>query len=222
VVIGFALWAHVSTLRESIPAGRGGFLAATALVLFSVAPWPALVYRRRHRARDRVAAETARLERGREQNLAAFRRLSQESELSEWLAFRLPDNELRAEALQGIRRLQRRQGDAEELMRRGLDTFWEDVPNLDLMATPVICERARHFLQGRAREIQPHHPENPPRFALMAERVEPYLATMQWLVDKGCTCDAELAAIEAAVRGYPDSPERRHVLDALTGIRQSR
>jgi hypothetical protein len=174
------------------------------LLILSIAPWPTMRYRSRHRATDQVDAEARRIVVDREENRAAFHKLTQDSELSEWLAFRAPDNPLRVQALEGIRRLPRRQADAEELMRRGLDSFWEDVPELDLQATPVICERARHFLLERA------------------ERIEPYLPTFQWLVDQHCKCDPELAAIETAVQIYPDSPERNRVLAALTRIRQSR
>jgi hypothetical protein len=59
-------------------------------------------------------------------------------------------------------------------------------------------------------------------FSAMVERVEPYLPTMQWLVDQHCDCDAELAALEATVRIYPDSPERSRFLSALIRIRLPR
>ena len=56
----------------------------------------------------------------------------------------------------------------------------------------------------------------------MRERVDRYLATFQWLVQQGCECEAELAAVEASVRIYPDSPERTQVLAELARIRQLR
>ena len=222
LIIGFSLWAWFPGLRPSFPGGRAGSLAGTALLLLSVAPWPALVYRSRHRAADEKDHVVGRMERERRENREAFNRLTHDSHISEWLAFRLPENELRDRALEGIRHLPRRQADAEELMGRGQDWFWEEVPLLDLQASPVVCDRGRHFLQERARDVRPPDPETPPRFGLMSERVDRYFATFQWLVGQGCDCDAELAAVEASLRIYPDSPERNQVLAELDRIRQLR
>jgi hypothetical protein len=228
LIVAVAVWVYLPAWRQAVPAATAGPVIASALLVLSIAPWPAVVYRARHRVADQARAEAdwkadepRRVEQARRENLAAFQKLTSASELSEWLAFRQPGNELREQALEAIRGLPRRQADAEEMMRRGLDYFWEDVARLDLTATPPICERGRLFLRERARDIQPPHPEDPPRFGLMKERVEPYLPTMQWLVDQRCECDTELAAIEGAVRIYPDSPERNQVLEMLRQIRQS-
>jgi hypothetical protein len=228
LILAVALWVYLPAWRQAIPSATAGSVTASALLVLSIAPWPAVIYRARHRVTDQAQAEAdwkadepRRVEQARRENLAAFQKLTPASELSEWLEFRQPGNELREQALEAIRRLPRRQADAEEMMGRGLDYFWEDVARLDLTATPLICERARIFLRERARDIQPPHPEDPPRFRLMKERVEPYLPTMQWLVDQRCECDRELAAIETAVRIYPDLPERNQVLGMLRQIRQS-
>jgi hypothetical protein len=229
VIIAFALWAYLPAFRGAVPATAASAISGTIILLLSIAPWPAVAYRARHGGADRSKAEAARqadeprrVEEERRRNLEAFHKLTSESELEEWLRFRTPGNELREQALEGIRRLPRRQADAELMIARRLDYFWDDVPQLDLAATPVICEGARAFLRERARDIQPALPSDPPSFSAMVERVEPYLPTMQWLVDQHCDCDAELAALEATVRIYPDSPVRSRFLSALTRIRQPR
>jgi hypothetical protein len=229
LIVAFALWAYFPAFRHTVPATAASSISWGVVLLLSIAPWPAVAYRARHGGTDRAKAEAARkadeprrIEEERQRNLAAFHKLTSESELEEWLAFRTPGNELREQALEGIRRLPRRQGDAELMIRRRRDYFWEDMPKLDLVVTPVICEGARGFLRERAADIQPPHPTDPPSFAFMVERVEPYLPTMGWLVDQHCDCDVELAALEATVHIYPDSPERNRFLSALTRIRQPR
>ena len=229
LVIGFALWAYLPALRHAVPAAAASSISWSIVLLLSVAPWPAVAYRARHGAADRAKAEAVwkaeeprRLEAERQRNLAAFHKLTSESELEQWLAFRIPGNTLREQALEGIRRLPRRQADAELMIRRRLDYLWEDMPELDLVATPVICDGARAFLRQQREDIRPARPSDPPSFAVMVERVEPYLPTMQWLVDQHCDCEAELAALAATVRIYPDSPERNRFLEALTRIRRPR
>jgi hypothetical protein len=228
-IIAYALWVYLPSIHKAVPATAASWAVWSMVMLLSLAPWPAVAYRKRHGETDRARAEAARkadeprrIEEERQRNLEAFHQLTSESELEQWLEFRAPGNELREQALEGIRRLPRRQADAELMIARRLDYFWDDVPNLDLVASPAICEGARAFLRERVTDIRPLHPSDPPSFAFMVERVEPYLPTMQWLVDHHCDCDAELAALEATVRVYPDSPERGRFLSALTRIRQPR
>ena len=187
-----------------------------------------MAYRRRHRETDRAKAdaeykanEPKRLEAERQQNLAEFSKLTPDSPLKDWLVFRYSSNELREQALEGIRKLPRRQIDAESMLQQGLDYFWEDFPELGLQASPIVCQRARKFILAKVQDIQPPHPEAPPKFIYMADRIEPYLPTMKWLVDHQCECDDELAALERVVRMYPESPERNKMLDALTSIRRA-
>jgi hypothetical protein len=229
LIIAFALWAFYPALQGRISAINASAFTWTAILLLSLAPWPAVAYRRHHGEADRAKAaadyqadEPKRIEAERQRNLAEFRKLTPDSPLKDWLTFRPASNELREQALAAIRKLPRRQADAELMLRQGLDYFWDDLPELDLAPSPVVCESARKFLLEKARDIQPHNPADPPKFAYMVERIEPFLPTMKWLVEHHCECAAELAALENTVRIYPDSPERKKMLDALTGIRQKR
>lgn len=187
LLVGFALWAYLPSLHRAVPAPTASVVSWAAIAILSIVPWPAVRYRASHRTADQARAEAQRkadeprrLEKERQQNLAAFRKLTPESELAEWLEFRSPGNELRQQALEAIRHLARRQADAEQMIQRRLDYFWDDLPEFDLAATPIICERARVFLRERAQDIQPKNPDQPPQFRYLIDRVEPYLVTMKW------------------------------------------
>jgi hypothetical protein len=226
LVLGTALWMFLPPVRAMIPSMPAGAIVALALVVLSIAPWPAVVYRSKHRAEDQAAARAAwdadaprRAEQEREENRQKFARLTSDSPLSDWLEFRLPSNELREQALAGIRKLPRRQADAEEMMQRGLDWFWDDIPYLDLTLTPPIRDRARIFLEERIRDITPIHPDDPPQFTYMVDRIDPYLGTLQWLVEQKCECDDQLERLDHVIRMYPTTPDGERVLAALGTIR---
>ena len=101
------------------------------------------------------------------------------------------------------------------MLRQGSDYFWDDWPNLNLEASPVVCEAARKFLRERAKDIEPHNPAEPPNFSYMVDRIDPYLSTMKWLIEHRCGCEAELAALADVLRLYPDSADRNRVLQVL-------
>jgi len=225
LIIAFALWALFPTLHAGIPpAATSPFIWGAVLVL-SLAPWPAVAYRKAHGEADRAQAvaedranEPKRIEAERQQNLALFKQLTPDSPLRDWLAFRLPSNELREQAFEGIRKLPRRQADAELMLRQGLDYFWDDWPQLNLEPSPIVCQSARKFLRERIEDLKPQNPAEPPKFSYMVDRIDPYLSTVKWFAEHHCGCGPELAALEEVVRSYPDSPDRNRVLNALLSL----
>jgi hypothetical protein len=227
LIIAFALWVLFPTLHARIPPVVTSLGIWVPVLVLSLAPWPAVAYRKTHREADLAQAaaedranEPKRIEAERQQNLALFKQLTPESPLRDWLAFRLPSNELRDQALEGIRKLPRRQADAELMLRQGLDYFWDDWPQLNLEPSPIVCQSGRKFLRERIEDLKPRNPADPPNFSYMVDRIDPYLATVKWFAEHHCGCEAELAALEDVVRMYPDSTDRNRVLEALSVLHQ--
>jgi hypothetical protein len=92
----------------------------------------------------------------------------------------------------GIRKLTRRQADAETMLDR------DDFPlgylaRLDLDPTQSLCEKARASLRRRVQPLLSDKPGTKP-YAVVAGEVQAALAAMKWLVGYGCSCDAESRA----------------------------
>jgi hypothetical protein len=124
---------------------------------------------------------------------------------------------VRDEALARIRALPRRQADAEMMLARGATAPLLEAAAIDLQATPAFCASARTYLRERAANLRPNG--DPVPYAAVSGRIEMFLPSLEWLKGKGCDCGAEMAEIEAAVRAYPDSPERRQFIDRLARLR---
>jgi hypothetical protein len=227
LLMAFAIWALFPALRRSVPTVPANVFVWGSILLLSLLPWPAVVYRKSHladdlerAAKEHEANEPKRIEEERQRNLAGFRQLTPDSLLQDWLSFRSPSNELREQAFECIRKLPRRQADAELMMQQGLDYFWEDVPEMNLEVSSIVCASAHKFLRERAKELQPLYPADPPRFANMVGRIGPYLPTIKWLFEHQCDCTAEVDAIKSTVAIYADCPERTKVLEFLQGLHQ--
>jgi hypothetical protein len=196
----------------------------TALAALSLVPWPAHLYRSRYGTRDRAqaaaawkAGEPQRIEQERLQNIAAFDKLNDDSPLSDWLAF--TNSELRERAWERIRRLKRRQQDAETMMRQRMDYIVRDLPELDLEPTPVICEGSRRCLRELVRDMRPS-PNNRGRIYFTdAARIQEYKGGIEWIARHGCPLNDELAELETVLGEYQDTPERAKFLAFVRSLR---
>jgi len=205
----------------AVPANTANIVSSAILVL-SLVPWPAVYWRSRDNAGRAEAGRAEEAEvatREREENLARFNQLTTESPLWEWLQFTMNGNELRDSAFAGIRRLPRRQAEAEQLIARGEELPMMELPRLDLEITPRFCEVAREFLRADADSLRPK-PADPGRSGQIPYRIERHLPTIRWLTERGCDCEAAVSAYEATARLYPDSPQRAQFLDQLARMRR--
>jgi len=216
LIMGYALWAWVPALRAAIPQGVAGGVTGAVVLLLSLAPWPRIIANTK--ARDalrgrQTTAETREL-------TAAFEKLSVESPLSEWQPFTEPGNPFRDRALEKIRHSPRRQADAEGMTAQGYSFAMLELPNLALKPTPELCQGATTFLVKEAEFFRANNAEPTP-FAVAGTRVRRYLPAMEWLVSNRCDVDTGLAAIEAALREFPEvtSVEHAHFLAAIVRLR---
>lgn len=227
LVMAYVLWASLPALRALLPARLAGALAAGGLLLLSALPWPTLLRQsrlssEREAGQQREADARRRQERAEEQRLwqDRFESLPQDAPLWEWRDFTEHGPELRQRALAGMRRLPRRQADAELLLSKGFDFPMRELPELDLAASPVLCGHARRFLGARLEQISPAVPGRP--WGWEKDAVDPYLPALAWLLAHGCDRGPELAALEAGVQAYPRDAERDQTAEALARLHPGR
>ncbi|HME27694.1 MAG TPA: hypothetical protein VKI44_41295 [Acetobacteraceae bacterium] len=192
IIVGFGFWTLLPAMRTAIPAGVAAGVAWGATLILCVAIWPMA------QVRERVFEHEADL---RAKWAADFANLASNAPLWEWAPFLNTRDDTRQEAvLQGIRKLDRRQTDAEVMLDRG-DFPLLYLGRLDLDPTPGICEKARALLHRRAQPLVSQTPGARP-YADVAEEVAAALAAMKWLVGYGCSCDAESLVWESMANGY--------------------
>jgi hypothetical protein len=228
LLVGFALWAYLPLFQAILSPAMAGAWTWGAVLVLSLLPWPQVIYRSRYGAAEQAkaqaeweAAAPQRAEEERQRNLAAFRQLTPASSFADWQHFFNRDNELRVEALTAFRQLPERQSQIDSHLQRGYDHLIDDLQDFDPQPTSVVCDAARRHLKQKVADLTPRNPADPPDFAYMLDRIEPSLPAIQWLVAHQTGCDAELDAIEIAVRLYPDSAVRRQFLNAFAAARQS-
>lgn len=226
LLMGWAAWALWPTLRGLVPVGVAGFGVGGLLLLIGLAPWPLLLSQGRQ-ARARRAGVTAAFEAGqasaaagqRRQDRARFDALAPDAPLWQWLEFTADGNALREEALAAIRRLPRRQADAEALLGRGHEQPLRELPALDLAPTPALCTAAVEFMRQDAERLR-RTAANQPLYSEIGPRLERFLPALRWLVERGCECEPALVEQEAAARHYPADVAARRYLNTLAELRR--
>ncbi|MGH7693421.1 MAG: hypothetical protein ACRENH_00490, partial [Gemmatimonadaceae bacterium] len=174
LIMLYAAWSFYPALRSSVPPNVANMGICSALVILALLPWPSLRGRAAQRAEVAQQLQTdeeREMLQRREENLARFQQLTQDSPLSDWLEFTVDGNELRDSAFAGIRRLERRQADAEEMIARGVDLPMLELQHLDLAITPRFCGIAVDFLRKDAEALRPGA-SDPKPYAVMAFRIE--------------------------------------------------
>jgi len=137
---------------------------------------------------------------------AKFDAIPADAPLAQWLPFLASDVYLIEQAAgEAMRKLPRRQGDAEAMLDRDELPF-DKLDQLDLDPTPALCDKARASLTRRAAALA--SPSGPPHSAQeMFDEVDAAARAMAWLVGFACPCEQESLAWEALARshGVPDS-----------------
>jgi hypothetical protein len=202
-------------LRFRSPSGQVSLAAAIAILLLSVAPWPALfrsMSRRPAAPRRAAVADSAR-----EANLVKLRSMKPAAPLSEWYALLDAQSGVREEALQALRRVPRRQADIKNMLAYGSPMAMILVPDLDLKPGPELCEAARVYLRKRAAEIRIEPPHDPVPYTA-AGYVAESLPGVRWFQDNGCDCTQGIHELESAVETHLDSPIRQKTLASLAEL----
>jgi hypothetical protein len=226
LLIAFALWAYVPSLRGMASATATGAVVFSALALVSVAPWPLFLERGRLRTagpgelqafRSAKRAKWSASER--DTHRAGFDTIEPDSPLYAWLFYTEPGDPMRERAFAAINRLPERQREVEEMVLSGNIAAIREIPNLNVEPTPSLCDAARESIVFKARRARPRlgHPSYTP----YARDVEFYMPTVEWLVKRGCPLTDALTELEATANTYADSPERARFLAKLNSLRSA-
>jgi hypothetical protein len=182
-------------LRARIPARLAGiaiwglvFIACAAIVPFDKV---------RNAADDADAAVI-------EKYNADYARLPTDAPLWDWAPFFNSRNASQVnDILDRIKKLDRRQADAELMLARG-DFPLGFLGRLDLTPTPALCDNARALLRSKVAPLTLAVPESKP-FRDVAVDVSDALAAMNWLIGYDCDATAEAQAWETMAKAYKDT-----------------
>ena len=132
---------------------------------------------------------------------------------------------MRAQALEGARKLDHRTADAVEMLtdKYEIAAPWmvlKYLPVLDLETTPPLCRAALNVVQGDFTKVYRPKADDPRPYSELLDRLGAYqpLTALTWLAGHGCAAEPELTDAEAMVRTYQDSPARVAMLVTLAEL----
>jgi hypothetical protein len=202
VIALFAMWARLPALHAVLrPDVTSTELLGAIAILILVTPalsyldelqLPARVARYQEQTEAVMATRAAEWTKHRQENEARFQGLTPDSSLWDYLnPQRIPDGR-DEQALAGARQVKSRQTDAVLLLREGKVHWLPQLSQLDLAATPALCEA---FGAGLLKEATgPGYDLN------VGEDLERQLPNLKWLVGEHCNLDDGLAAAETVIR----------------------
>jgi hypothetical protein len=195
LIAGFCFWALLPSLRAAIPAALAAGFSFGATLVLTASIWPMSEMRRAAEEKDIAVAEKY------DADLTA---LPADAPLWAWTPFLATRNGVKVSGLlDRVRRLDRRQGEAELMLDRG-DFPLGFLGMFDLTPTPALCDKARSLLRSRVAPMVLERANAKP-YAEIAVPVADAVAAMSWLVGYGCSCDVESLAWERMAKGYRDT-----------------
>lgn len=195
LVVAYCFWALLPGMRARIsaPIASGVTWGAIFLLCVAIVPFEKV----REHANDVVSAALEKYE-------ADLAKLPADAPLWDWVPFLNTRNETKlGETLDGIKKIDRRQSDAELMLERG-DFPLRFIGRLDLTPTPALCDRARALLRKRVAPLVLATPESK-QYSDIAEPVSDALAAMKWLIGYDCDATAEVVAWETMAKAYRDT-----------------
>ncbi len=177
------------------PARLGAVVVWSAVVAVCLLYWPL------NQSREAAEAREAAAQQKYDVDLA---KLAPDAPLWAWTPFLATRNDLKQdEVVYRIRKLARRQSDAEIMLDRG-DFPLGFLASFDLMPTPSLCDKAKRLLMKRVGPLVLATPQSKP-YADIAEQGADAVSAMDWLVGMGCSCDTESLAWESMAKSYRDT-----------------
>jgi hypothetical protein len=221
ILILYVFALHQPTLRVFFAAPNGTRAVWGVVLLLALAPGPALYSAVTGARAARIGLEQQRVQEGqrlRAANLEKLKTMTPEMPLPYWYPLLDEEGGVRAEALEEVRKVPRRQADIEFLLTNGVLMAMMLLPELDLQARPELCQAANTFMVNAARGSRVR-PKQEPREYRPGGDLEASVAGVRWLQAHGCDCDEGLAAMEASVRTFLDTPERKAALTTIAELR---
>ena len=224
LMAGYVLCLYRPGTRELV-GGAAGMAAWAVILILSVAPWPAVAGRMRQnagkkeeRARAQALWEQQDKERRRMEGLAKLKDMAADAPIPSWYELLDPQNGVRAEALEALRHVERRQSDIEEMLGYGITASMALLPELDLKATPQLCEAAKTYLRKNAKDSR-RRPQNEPVPFELTSYEKASLEGIRWVALHGCDCTAEIEVLQDSARTQLDSADRKTFLGVLDEIK---
>jgi hypothetical protein len=191
LVIGYCL---------ALPHLPRAFARWGTIFLWSAVVGLCLCYLPLTKSREAVEAQEQAAAQKYDEDLA---KLAADAPLWDWTPFLATRSDIkRDEVIFRIRKLARRQADAEAMLDRG-DFPLGFLADFDLKPTPAICDKARALLMRRVEPLVLAKPRSKP-YADIAQQVADAVSAMDWLVGMGCSCNKESFAWETMAKAYRD------------------
>jgi hypothetical protein len=195
LIVAYCFWALLPGLRAKFPAHVTAGVIWGAVLMLCVAIVP--LQQMREHALDVIDQELTKYDED-------YAKLAADAPLKDWLPFLETRNETKKnEVLGRMRKLERRQSEAELMLERG-DFPLRYLGSLDLTPTVSICDKARALLRKRVEPLV-LKTSDPKPYREIGGQVSDALVVMKWLVGYECSCDAESLAWETMAKTY-DKP----------------
>jgi hypothetical protein len=225
IVAFYAFALFCAPLRGFFAGLVGSATVLGVILILVIAPWPAffraLDNSRANRAEHAKAQkewEVQERARKRAENLPKIQAMTEANRLMDWYPLLDPENGVRDEAFEALRHTERRQSDIEDMLGWGVPMAMYLLPDLDLKGTPKLCEVAKAYLLKSAKESRIRPKQDPAKYPA-GDIFEKSVPAIRWLMARGCDCDEGIAALEATVLSYLDSPDRQTALATLAELR---
>lgn len=85
--------------------------------------------------------------------------------------------------------------------------------DVDLKVEPPLCDTARAF--ARTYFARFHPTPAAPTFSSVEDQLNPLTEQLRWLLQGGCDCKPEIAALEQSLAEYPDPYPKKFFVDYL-------
>jgi hypothetical protein len=200
----YAIWARLPALHTTFrpDVTSAVLLGAIGVVILATLPlayvdellFPGRLARQDAEAQALIAEREAEWARHRQEEGEKFRQLTPDSPLRDYLnPAGMPEGDAGyRQALEGARQVKQRQIEAVALIEEGKVRWLKDLAELDLQATPALCNAFDAALRKDATKEGPNWN--------VGEELERQLPNMKWLVAEHCRLDAGVNAVETRVR----------------------
>jgi hypothetical protein len=194
LVVAFCFWALLPSLNTRVPGAVAAGVVWGAVLLLCLAIIP--MQQVRQRVLDAREAARVRFD-------AELKAVPVDAPLEALTPFLgKGDYVQNEEVIARMRKLPRRQAEAEQMLARG-DFPLAYLGRLDLTPTPSLCEKSRALLQKRASALMLTSGQSKP-FAAIAQEAQDAVAALRWLIDYDCPAMPEAEAWETMAKAYSD------------------
>lgn len=220
LLVAYLLWLRVPRWhRPAIGLGLAGVtlllaLVPVALALQAARPDPVREARLEAERKARQDEEERQAKAQREADAARFAKLGPDSSLKDYLDY-AQSGAHAAEARRAMRLVKSRQADAAALLQAGRILDLPDLLELDVDATPELCQAYGAALSGAATAVDKRVRSD---YLTAAIELERQLPNIEWLVGERCDLVAPLGRLEANVRAVSDSSRMTKFADTLAKL----